>query len=189
MAAMSNSYAQPVLRTTDLSAGLQIVQQLLAIADLRDLEVDFEARVSSTDVLAALLELIPDAEWWAEGDRDGSSDKRDDPAAHLPIRLRGWAMSPETVEPFLKAVGESPASVRWDFNAWPEAPEVGLGVGGTRGAFVTLCVNVRDLDLTEPSTDHTVFVHVKQVEAERAPWLAAQVGLGVIGDLVMAPYS
>lgn len=98
-------------------------------------------------------------------------------------------MSPETVEPFLKAVGESPASVRWDFNAWPEAPEVGLGVGGTRGAFVTLCVNVRDLDLTEPSTDHTVFVHVKQVEAERAPWLAAQVGLGVIDDLVMAPYS
>lgn len=42
--------------------------------------------------------------------------------------------------------------------------------------------------VAEPSADHTVFVHVKQVEAERAPWLAAQVGLTVIGDLVMAPY-
>ncbi|MFE2417385.1 hypothetical protein [Streptomyces hokutonensis] len=176
---MSNSYAQPVLRTADLSVGLHTVERLLTIADLRDLEVDFEARVFSADVLAALQELIPDAERWVEGD---------DPAAHLPVRLRGWAMPPETVEPFLKAVGESPASVRWDFNAWPEAPEVGLGVGGTRGAFVTLCVNVRDLELEEPAPDHTVFVHVKQVEAERAPWLAAQVGLGVIGDLVMAPY-
>lgn len=37
-------------------------------------------------------------------------------------------------------------------------------------------------------TDHTVFVHVKQIEAERAPWLAGQVGQQVIGDLVMAPY-
>ena len=185
---MSNSYARPILRTTGLSAGLRIVERLLAIADLRDLEVDFEAWVSSADVLAALLELIPHAWWCAEGDRDGSSDQGDDPAAHLPVRLRGWAMSPETVEPFLKAVGDSPATVRWDFMGWPEAPEVGLGAGGTRGAFVTLCVNVRDLDLEEPAPDHTVFVHVKQVEAERAPWLAAQVGLGVIGDLVMAPY-
>ncbi|WP_427919233.1 hypothetical protein [Streptomyces sp. cg40] len=176
---MSNSYAQPVLRTTDLSAALRVAERLLAIADLRDLEVDLEARVSSADVLAALLKLIPGAERWAEGD---------DPAAHLPVRLRGWAMPPDAVEPFLRAVGESPASVRWDFNAWPEAPEAGLGVGGTRGAFVTLCVNVRDLELEEPAPDHTVFVHVKQIEAERAPWLAAQVGLGVIGELVMAPY-
>ncbi|WUD70692.1 hypothetical protein OG937_02840 [Streptomyces sp. NBC_00510] len=53
---------------------------------------------------------------------------------------------------------------------------------------MTLCVNARDLELEEPATDHTVFVHVKQIEAERAPWLAAQVGLQVIGDLVMTPY-
>ncbi|WP_239149643.1 hypothetical protein [Streptomyces sp. SID12501] len=65
---------------------------------------------------------------------------------------------------------------------------MGLDIGGTRGAFMTLCTNVRDLDLKEPATDHTVFVHVKQIEAERAPWLAAQVGLTVIGDRVMAPY-
>ncbi|MDX2645628.1 hypothetical protein PV341_19090 [Streptomyces sp. PA03-1a] len=53
---------------------------------------------------------------------------------------------------------------------------------------MTLCVNARDLELEEPATDHTVFVHVKQIEAGRAPWLAAQAGLRVIGDLVMAPY-
>ncbi|BBC36071.1 hypothetical protein SGFS_073650 [Streptomyces graminofaciens] len=185
---MSNSYAQPILRTADLAEGLRIVERLLGIADLRDLEVDFEVRVSSADVLVPLLELLPRAKWFAEGDTGGSSAKGDDPAAHLPVWLRALGRPPETVQPFLDAVGGSPATVRWDFMGWPEAPEVGLGVGGARGAFVTLCVNVRDLELEEPASDHTVFVHVKQVEAERAPWLAAQVGLTVIGDLEMAPY-
>lgn len=61
-------------------------------------------------------------------------EEGDDPSAHLPIRLRGWAMPVETVQPFLEAVGDSPATVRWDFACWPEAPEVGLdaGVPGAR---------------------------------------------------------
>ncbi|MEU3205145.1 hypothetical protein ABZ702_14970 [Streptomyces cyaneofuscatus] len=139
-------------------------------------------------MLAPLLKLFPDAEWWAEDGKGGSSAKGDAPSAHLPVRPRSRAAPPEAVGPFLGARGGSPATVRWDFMGRPAAPEVGLGDGGARGAFVTLCVNARDLELEEPATDHTVFVHVKQVEAERAPWLAAQVGLRVIGDLVMAPY-
>ncbi|WP_189317742.1 hypothetical protein [Streptomyces brasiliensis] len=92
------------------------------------------------------------------------------------------------MEPFLQAVGDTSAAVRWDFNAWPDVPELGLGAGGSRGAFLALCVHAQDLDLEESASDHTVFVHVKQAEAERAPWPAAQVGMRVIGDLVMAPY-
>ncbi|MFJ4617946.1 hypothetical protein [Streptomyces sp. NPDC088812] len=145
-------------------------------------------RISSAHCLSAVPALLPDAEWWAEEAGSGSSARGDEASAFPPVRLRRWAGAPETVKPFLSAVGDSPATVRWDFNAWPEAPEAALGVGGTRGAFVTLCVHARDLDLEDPATCHTVFVHVKQVEAERAPWLAAQVGLRVIGDLVMAPY-
>ncbi|GAA3495632.1 hypothetical protein GCM10019016_027320 [Streptomyces prasinosporus] len=185
---MSNSYAQPILGTTDLAAAMHIVRQLLALADTRELEVDFEARVSSVPTATALMALLPDADWWAEGDRKGSSEAGDDPLAHLPVRMRNWALPPDLVDPLVKATGGAPATVRWDFSGWPEAPEVGLGVGGCRGAFVTLCLNAHDLDLEEPATDHTVFVHVKQIEAERAPWLAEQVGLQVIGDLVMAPY-
>jgi len=185
---VSNSYAQPILRTADLAEGLRVVERLLGIADLRDLEVDFDARISSPHSLAKVLGVLPDADWWAEGASGGAPDTGDDPAACLPVRLRRWAGAPRAVEPFLEAVGDGPASVRWDFNAWPEAPEVGLAAGGTRGAFVTLCVRARDLDLREPAADCTVFVHVKQVEAARAPWLAARVGLRVIGDLVMAPY-
>ncbi|MET7649363.1 hypothetical protein [Streptomyces sp. NPDC005486] len=185
---MSNSYAQPILRTADLSEALGIVERLLGIANLQDLEIDFDGLVFSADVLAPLLELLPHAQWYAKGDTGGSSEKGDDPSAHFPVRFRAFAEEPEMVGPFLDAVGDSLATVRWDFMGWPEAPEVGLGTGGTRGAFVTLGVNVRDLDLKESSTDYTVWVHVKYVEAKRAPWLAAQVGLSVIGDLVMAPY-
>ncbi|WP_330288242.1 hypothetical protein [Streptomyces sp. NBC_00576] len=185
---MSNSYAQPILRTPDLSEALHIVERLLGIADLRDLEIDFEALVSSAEVLAPMLETLAHANWHAKGDTGGSSATGDNPSEHFPVRLRALGQPPETVGPFLDVAGDSPATVRWDFMGWPEAPEVGLGVGGARGAFVTLCVNLRDLELEEPSTDHTVWVHVKQYEAERAPWLAAQVGLSVIGDLEMAPY-
>lgn len=82
----------------------------------------------------------------------GASERGDDPRACLPVWLQKWAGTPDMVDPFLDAIGDSPAAVRWDFNAWPAVPELGLDIGGTRGAFVT-----------------------------------AQVGLTVIGDLVMAP--
>ncbi|MET8683945.1 hypothetical protein ABZV77_06980 [Streptomyces sp. NPDC004732] len=170
---MSNSYAQPILRTAELADALGIVEQLLALADTSDLEVDFEAFARSKEAVEQLLNVLPNSDSWAE--EDG-------------YWLRDWGRTPDVVPSLLAAVGDTPAAVRWDFTGWPAAPEVGLGAGGTRGAFVTLCLNVRDLDLTEPAADHTVFVHVKQVEAERAPWLAARVGCQVIGDLVMAPH-
>ncbi|MGW6007733.1 hypothetical protein [Streptomyces sp. NPDC055210] len=40
MAALSNSYAQPIPRATDLSLALPEVEQLLGITDLQSLEVD-----------------------------------------------------------------------------------------------------------------------------------------------------
>ncbi|MFE7894569.1 hypothetical protein [Streptomyces sp. NPDC057412] len=184
---MSNSYAQPVLRTPDLSEAMTTVERLLGIADLRCLEVDFTARLSTARSYAAVAAAVPDADWWAAAGGGGSSERGDDPTACLPIWLQKWAGTPDMVDPFLEAIGDSPAAVRWDFNAWPAVPELGLDIGGTRGAFVTLCAHARDLELDEPADDYTVFVHVKQIEAERAPWLAAQVGLTVIGDLVMAP--
>lgn len=38
---------------------MSIVEQLLGIADLKTLEIDFEGLVFSADVLAPLLRLIP----------------------------------------------------------------------------------------------------------------------------------
>ncbi|MFB7127091.1 hypothetical protein [Kitasatospora sp. NPDC056273] len=185
---MANSYARPVLRTADLDEALRAAGRLLDLADTRELEVDFDARVPDARALERLLGLLPGAEWWADGAGHGASDRGDPPSAHLPVRLMGWGMSADVVGPVLAAAGACPVSVRWDFSGWPEAPDIGLGAGGPRGAYVTVCAHARDLDLTEPAADHTVFVHVKHVEAERAPWLAARVGLQVIGELVMAPW-
>ncbi|WP_328685841.1 hypothetical protein OG226_48060 [Streptomyces sp. NBC_01261] len=188
---MANSYAQAVLRTTDLAEALRAAGRLLELADTTELEVDFEAWVSTPGELERLSGAMPDAEWFSDGtDRHGSSKDGGVPSECLPVLLRRWCMAPETVEEFVAAAGDVPAMVRWDFAGWPEAPEVGLGSGGCRGAYVTVCMNARDLDICfvkEPAPDHTLYVHVKQVEAERAPWLAAQVGLRVIGELEMAP--
>ncbi|MFE0172668.1 hypothetical protein ACFWZ2_10155 [Streptomyces sp. NPDC059002] len=185
---MSNSYAQPIFRTAELADGLSIVDQLLGLADTSGLEVDFEARARSQQDLDPLFAALPAADRWTEENGDGLSATANSSSPHLPAWLQSWGMAPDIVPALLPAVGGIPAALRWDFAGWPEAPEAGLGGGGSRGAFVTLCMNVRDLDLTEPSADHTVFVHVKQFEAERAPWLAARVGCRVIGDLVMAPH-
>ncbi|WP_189191175.1 hypothetical protein [Streptomyces albiflavescens] len=185
---MANSFAQPILRTGDLAEALRVARQLLELADTNTVEVDFEAVARTPQELNRLLEQMPEAEWWAYGpDRSGSSDGDALPSDHLPVFLRDWSRPVHTVEVLLSAAGSAPVMVRWDFDGWPAAPEIGLGPGGTRGAYVTLVANASDLDLETPAELHTVFVHVKQIEAERAPWLAAQVGLRVIGDLVMAP--
>ncbi|MEV0323333.1 hypothetical protein ACIBKX_11880 [Streptomyces sp. NPDC050658] len=166
---MSNSYAQPVFRTADLTEGLRVVDRLLDMADTHELEVDLDARAPSVQAIRPLLAVCPTADWWTSEEGDIPPEGEVTPQPHFPVRFQSWAMPPDIVRPFLTAVGGFPATLRWDFSGWPAAPEVGLDVGGTRGAFVTLCVNVRDLDLTEPAADHSVFVHVKQVEAERAP--------------------
>lgn len=184
---MSNSYAQAVLRTPDLGEALGVAHQLLALADTSGMDVTFLARVHTSQALEKLSEILTDLSWWSEStDRPASSDDGADPAGHLPVQVKSFCQKPEAVDGFLAAVGDGASVVSWDFPSWPEAPEIGLGIGGERGAYVSLCVNARDLYLDEPSDDHTVYVHVKQVEAERAPWLAAQVGLHVFGELVMA---
>ncbi|MFI9721994.1 hypothetical protein ACIHFE_20415 [Streptomyces sp. NPDC052396] len=136
-----------------------VAMRLREFADTSSLEVDFDERFSSTEALEPLIELLPEAEWWSDGIGHGSSGHGDRPSDHLPVRLQSWCMSPDAVGDLLAAVGKSPATVRWDFSGWPEAPDV-----------------------------QTVFVHVKQVEAKGAGWLTAQVGLRVTGNSVMAPW-
>ncbi|MEU6702133.1 hypothetical protein [Streptomyces wuyuanensis] len=185
---MANSYAQPILRTADLGEALRVVRQLLELADTGGLEADLEAVARTPRELERLAEVVPGADWWADGSgRPGTSREGGAAADHLPVFLSAWCRPTHLAEPFLAAAGSAPAMVRWDFNGWPAAPDIGLDRGGPRGAYITLVAHASDLELDEPADAHTVFVHVKQVEAERAPWLAAQVGLQVIGELVMAP--
>lgn len=183
---MSNSYAHPVLRTTDLDEALDVVEQLLALGDTSQLEVDFDADITSPDALRLLLTLLPDADWWGRDPAVASNTTGASPYDNLPLHLRRWSVPTEFVTPFLSALGTESAAIRWDFNGWPAAPSVGLAPAGTRSAFLTLSVNSRDIHLDEPSPDHTVHVHVSGFQPERASWLAAQVGLQLLGAPAMS---
>ncbi|MEU5723086.1 hypothetical protein [Micromonospora sp. NPDC047738] len=70
--------------------------------------------------------------------------------------------------------------VLWQPGCWPEVPSLGLG-REFKYAHVQLVFNASDIWATEPSAGHSVFVHVRHRELERAEWLARQAGLSVIG--------
>lgn len=191
---MSNSEAAAVLTTAHLPEAIRAVRTLLDIADIADIgpdEVDFEAVITSPEVLARVLRVLPDLEWSAStGDKDGSSKAGDNPADRLPIRVFDWSRPPDRAEPFIAALGPDRAAVRWDLDGWPAVPEAGLEAISQKYAYLTLSVNSRDIHLDEPSQDHTVHVHARNrngAQTERVHWLAAQVGGRFTGRVEQAP--
>jgi len=186
---MSNSRAAAVLTTPDLAAALRAVRSLLDIADLDPAEVDFEGVIHSQEVLARVRAVHPDLNWWALSESErGSSKTGYDPADWLPIRFHDWCHPLDMAEPFIAALGPSPAAIRWDLNAWPEVPEAGLQYISQKYAYLTLALNSQDIYQDEPSNDHTVYVHVpSDHHTARIEWLAAQVGGRFAGRIEIAP--
>ncbi|WUD70379.1 hypothetical protein OG937_45375 [Streptomyces sp. NBC_00510] len=66
----------------------------------------------------------------------------------------------------------------WMGLSWPAVPELGLDVEYARTG-VQMCIN--STAEHEPAVGHTVYVHVRRGEDERAHHLAHQVGQAVIG--------
>lgn len=188
---MSNSAAAAVLTTADLPEVIRAVRTLLGIADIGQGEVDFEAVIRSPDVLTQVRHVLPDLKWWAlAGEQHGSSEAGDNPADCLPIRVFDWGRPLDRAEPFIAALGPEPAAVRWDLDAWPAVPEVGLEAISQKYAYLTLTVNSRDLYQDEPSQDHTVHVHARDRSGDqiaRVHWLADQVGGRFTGRVELAP--
>ncbi|MFB8003548.1 hypothetical protein [Nocardia sp. NPDC056000] len=188
---MSNSYAFPAHRTPDLAEALRVVDQLLALADTSQLELDFDIAVTTPEALTRLLAVLPEADWWCidperETEVDSPSSRRgDDPYTSLPIHFSHWCVPPEYLHSALEAIGSEMAAIRWDFTAWPPIPELKLDSSG-RCAYITLSINALTIWPDEPSPDHTVHIHAAQRYPERARWLAAQVGLEIIGDPEMS---
>ncbi|MFJ1546433.1 hypothetical protein [Streptomyces sp. NPDC088246] len=188
---MSNSAAAAILTTEDLAVAMRAVRTLLDIADFGQGEVDFEAVIRSSDVLAQVRHVLPDLEWWAStGKEHGSSEAGDDPADCLPIHVFDWCRPLDRAEPFIAALGPDLAAVRWDLDAWPAVPEAGLEEISQKYAYLTLTVNSRDLYQEEPSQGRTVHVHVRDRNGEqtaRVHWLAGQVGGRFTGRVQLAP--
>ncbi|MEU4345650.1 hypothetical protein AB0H00_31105 [Nocardia sp. NPDC023852] len=188
---VGNSYAFPAFRTPDVDEALRVVNQLLELADTSQLELDFDIAVTSTRTLTRLLALLPEADWWCidpgqeEQVLSPSSQRGDDPYTSLPIHFQHWCVPPEYLPPILAAVGSEMAAIRWDFTAWPAVPELKLDSSG-KCAYITVSINARTIWPDESSPDHTVHIHAAEFYPERATWLAAQVGLEIIGDPEMS---
>ncbi|WP_051774712.1 hypothetical protein [Streptomyces sp. NRRL S-237] len=188
---MSNSDAAAVLTTPDLGEALRAVRTLLDIADLAMAEVDFEAVIRSPEVLARVLEVLPDLKWHAADEKSKRSSKNgDDPAHCLPIQVFDWCHPLDLAEPFIAALGPDPAALRFDLGSWPAVPEAGLERISQKFAYLTLSVNSRDLYQHELHGDHTVHVHVSNARhpanIARIHWLADQVGGRFTGQVEMA---
>ncbi|WP_327253430.1 hypothetical protein [Streptomyces sp. NBC_01244] len=186
---MSNSDAAAVLTTADLPEAIRAVRTLLDISGVDQAEVDFEASITSADVLARVRRALPDLVWSSAGEAHGSSEAGDDPAQCLPIRVFDWCRPLDRAEPFIDALGSDLAAVRWDLDAWPAVPEAGLERVSQKYAYLTLTVNSRDLYQSEPSQDHTVHVHVQNAafDTDRITWLADRVGGRFTGRVETAP--
>lgn len=186
---MSNSDAAAVLTTADLPEAISAVRTLLDISDADHAEVDFEASITSPDVLARVRRALPGLVWSSADGEDGSSKAGDDPAEFLPIRVFDWCRPLDRAEPFIDALGSDLAAVRWDLDGWPAVPEAGLDRVPQKYAYLTLTVNSRDLYQDEPSQDHTVHVHVRNAAfaTDRITWLADRVGGRFTGRVQSAP--
>ncbi|MET9674633.1 hypothetical protein ABZY68_16270 [Streptomyces sp. NPDC006482] len=107
----------------------------------------------------------------------------------LPVEWEVWDLPVGSIkDAFTAAIGPNVGVIDWRSLQWPDGPEAGFH-GETKHAEVTLLFNTRTRELDEPTDDHAVLVHVRsavfdgrQRREPYAHWLAAQVGLTIIGS-------
>ncbi|MEV7185407.1 hypothetical protein [Kitasatospora sp. NPDC093102] len=190
---MSTTRALPILRTPDRQAAYDAARQLLDLTVQRDLtEASGFTNALTTTQARQMFEAFPHG-WGEPTDLDhdlgGDSLRRlfdvgDPQLAELaPFNFRVEEEPVGSVEEqFLDLVGAAPAWLYWDGFGWPAVPELGLGPR-LHDAMLELILNNRSLALDRPSDDHTLYVHFRQGDVERAEWLARQVGLAPIGPV------
>ncbi|MBL1087291.1 hypothetical protein JK359_35975 [Streptomyces actinomycinicus] len=195
---MSHAIAYPVLETRDLTEALDGARRLLRIADLEQAEIWAYARLTTADEVRRMREAIP-AAWYARqfdaaqvaGEETCFVEGPDLPidtaglAGLLPLEAAVEEMPLRDIpegfeETFLSAMGAGPGSLAWWWTTWPAVPALGLPPDAKHGE-VQIAVNSADLYRQVPADSHTLFVHVRSSQPERAEWLAAQAGLQIIG--------
>ncbi|MFF2748153.1 hypothetical protein ACFVVA_21715 [Kitasatospora sp. NPDC058048] len=189
---MSTSHVLPVLRTTNRWVAYDAAQRLLGITVHRH---STEANAYADELTAAearrLFEAFPDHVHPGGQERTVGTDElrrllaAGDPRvdALAPFGFQLDERPAGSIEDrFLALLGSSPASLSWDGFAWPAAPELGLDVRA-KDAGVQIALSSDNVDFDRPADDHTLFIHFRQGDVERAEWLARQVGLAPVGPV------
>ncbi|MFG3251423.1 hypothetical protein [Streptomyces sp. NPDC048187] len=205
---MSNDIAYPVFRTPDRVGALDAARRIVEYGRRADSRVSARTELRSGAEVRRVAKELPGGwfrAWEEYGEFDGVPSQDlpvlitgvrgcglpSDPAAYeerLPVECELYGMPVGSVEDaFAAAAGPNVGEINWDGLCWPDASELDLP-GESKHAEVTLLLNTRSRELDEPADDHTVLVHVRslridgrQTEEPYAHWLAAQVGLTVIG--------
>ncbi|MFJ6452024.1 hypothetical protein ACIQNV_36065 [Streptomyces hydrogenans] len=205
---MSNDVAFPVFRTPDPVLALSTARRLMEFGRCDYSRVSAYADFHSVAEVRRVSNLMPGG-WFCGASelKEFEGVPFEDqppfvvgvPAAGLPVEASAfegrlpveWQVTGQPVgsieDAFTTAIGPNIGEINWDSLQWPDAPEAGFA-GESKHAEVTLVFNTHTRYTNEPADDHTVLVHVRSVEIDgrqrREPyahWLAAQVGLTVIG--------
>ncbi|GGS73187.1 hypothetical protein GCM10010222_12580 [Streptomyces tanashiensis] len=205
---MSNDVAYPVFCTPDPFLALHTARRLMEFGRCEHSEVSAYAELSSVAEVRRMAKAMPGG--WFRGASELEEFQgvpfEDQPAlvvgvpasglpaeaaafeGRLPVEWEVWHLPVGSIEDaFSSAIGPNVGLINWESLQWPDAPEAGFH-GESKHAEVTLLFNTRTRELDEPADDHTVLVHVRSVNIDghqrREPyahWLAAQVGLTVLG--------
>ncbi|GAA3045578.1 hypothetical protein GCM10017562_03660 [Streptomyces roseofulvus] len=206
---MSNDVAYPVFCTPDPALALRAARRLMEFGRCEYINVSLYAEFRSVDETWRAAKELPEG-WFRGQELEGEFDRRvpfeDLPAWLVGVRGAGLPADPAAYEgrlpvdyelpnqavgsvedAFTAGIGPSVGEINWQDLCWPDAPELGFR-GESKHAEVTLLFNTSTRGYDEPADDHTVFLHVhdadvdgRQMREPYAHWLAAQMGLTVIG--------
>ncbi|WP_225800284.1 hypothetical protein [Streptomyces sp. NK15101] len=205
---MSNDVAYPVFRSPDPALALSTARRLMEFGRCEHSEVSAYAELSSVAEVRRMAKAMPKG--WFRGASELEEFQgvpfEEQPAlvvgvpagglpaeaaafeGRLPVEWEIWDLPVDSVEDdFTAAIGPNVGLINWESLQWPDAPEAGFH-GESKHAEVSLLFNTHTRELDGPTGDHTVLVHVRsavfdgrQRNEPYAHWLAAQVGLTVIG--------
>ncbi|MFB6778908.1 hypothetical protein ACFCX0_16145 [Streptomyces sp. NPDC056352] len=193
---MGNSRAYPVYRSSDPLDAYAQAQRLCALLDSRDADAHVSAELRTVADVQRMLKLLPDVPY--DPDRALTDPVTGDHLfftgrtlpvdtaeleSLLPLLLIDEVVSGGVEASFVRALGKGPATVGWT-GRWPDDPTLG-SFGSPKYDGVQAVFNSDDSDWERWADTHTVFVHVTKFgDLDRAQWLAAQIGGGVLGEAV-----
>ncbi|MEV4943092.1 hypothetical protein [Streptomyces zaomyceticus] len=206
---MSNDVAYPVFRTSDPALALRTARRLIEFGCCEYSVVCAYAELSSVAGVRGMANTMPEGRFCGASELEEFQGVlfEDQPAfvvgvpasglpteeaafeGRLPVEWEVWNLPVGSIEDaFTAAIGPNMGLINWRSLQWPDAPEAGFH-GESKHAEVTLLFNTHSRELDEPADDRTVLVHIHSVNIDGrqrnepyAHWLAARVGLTVIGS-------
>ena len=168
---MGNTRAWPLLRTTNLGEALSLAERLLSITSWHDpAACHLSAWAHNEADLRQLVEAFPDAATACYSYTDA-----------LPVEVTQPLATFEKANAAARAGADiTSCYVSWHDLKWPPVADLGLSEE-YKYAEIEVACNSHDIWCEVPSAEHTVFVHSRAGDDDRAAWLAERAGTRVAG--------